>query len=122
MMTIRPATAEDLERFYGAPPAQTMQALVADLDGELLAVGGVMRTADALVAFSDMKPGMRRHKKDIVRGAREIMRLVHASRAPVLAVADRNEAGAGNLLQRFGFRPAGTSRGAAVYRIEGGAA
>ena len=49
----------------------SMRAYVAVLGDEVIAIGGVCRQEGHMVAFSEMKPEMREHKKDIIRGDRK---------------------------------------------------
>jgi hypothetical protein len=111
---IRPATAADLERFYGAPPARTMRAWVAVLDGEPLAVAGIayQSIGQPPYLFSDLKPEMRRHRKAIVRGARQMLAAV--ARPGLMAIA--GEAGSPRLLTRLGFVHVGTTPQGEIYQ------
>jgi hypothetical protein len=100
---IIPATAELLERFYGAPPKQTMRAFVGVLDGEVLGVVALVADGSRMALFSEMKPEARKYSKAIVRGAREIMALAERIGAPVHAAADTDIPCAERFLTRLGF-------------------
>jgi hypothetical protein len=110
---IRPATADDLARFYGSPPERTMRALVAVLDGEPIAVAGIayQRPGQPPYLFSDLKPEMRRHRKAIVKGARQMLR--DLARPGLVAIA--GEPTAPRLLARLGFRHVTTTSQGEIY-------
>lgn len=97
---IRPATARDFVAFYGAPPATTVRAYVADLDGDILGIAGISFHGSLLIAFSDIKPEMRKFPITIMRGARKVLDM---TRAPILAYPDPDIEGAPRLLERLGF-------------------
>lgn len=98
---IRPATAEDFEAFYGKAERRTARAYVADLDGKVLAIGGVYYDGANVIAFSSMASEMRQFPLTIMRGARKIMDLVRGR--PCWAVADDGYTNAPRLLERLGF-------------------
>jgi len=100
---IRTATAKDAHDFYGKPPSNSFKGFVAVKSGRVIGIGGVFYTKTGLIAFSDMKPEMRQHKKAIVKGCRMIMDMVKNAEVPVYAVANDNEPTANNLLERLGF-------------------
>src|SRR5262245_8147024 len=71
-LMIRSGTLADLRRFYGGGrdflQYHTMRILVAEIDGEVVGIGGYYFDADGKrIAFSDMWPKLRRRKKDVVR-------------------------------------------------------
>lgn len=89
--------------FHGKQLPWTVKALVADLDGEIIGIGGVYYDGDRAVAFSGMKSAMRRFPMTMARGALAIMRLI--GNQPCLAVPNPDEPGAERLLGRLGFEP-----------------
>jgi len=100
---IRAATAKDAFNFYGKPPSNSFKGVVAVKEGKVIGIGGLFYTKSGLIAFSDMKPEMRQHKKLIVKGCRVIMGMVKNAETPVYAVANDQEPTAKNLLERLGF-------------------
>jgi hypothetical protein len=113
---IRTATQKDAEMFYGGKPLVSMRAYVAVLDGEPIGIGGVCRQDNHMVCFSEMKPEMRKHKKDIVRGYHKIFEIVRMYNT-VFAIANRNEKNAKKLITRLGFELVDmNSGGEEVYR------
>lgn len=97
----RPATAADIEAFYGVPAQKPVRAYVAAVDGVVLGIGGVYRDGEQDVAFCDLKPEMKRHRKLIVAGARLFQR--EFGSIQVSAVANPAEPGAERFLFRLGF-------------------
>lgn len=111
---IRQATSADLAAFYGKTPEYTTRALVAELDGEVVAAAGTYRVKDQVYAFSEMRGAMRSRKKDILRMARETMKLLH--RHPqVVAYASREEKSSRRFLEWLGFEHFGPSEHGEVY-------
>ena len=86
-----------------------MRAFVALLDGRPVAVAGVYREKNYLVAFSEMKDEMRKRKKDIVRLARVNMQAIKARGQPVIAIANKDEVTAPSFLTKLGFTHVGPS-------------
>ena len=95
---IRPASSDDLERFYQKSPPVSVRAWVADLGGEILAVAGVTMAG---IYFSDMRPEMHRYRKAIVRGAATMLREAGVHRG--IALADEDLPSAPRTLAHFGF-------------------
>ena len=90
-----------MEKFYGKFP-WTFRALAAELDGEVLAVGGVYYHKDHVIVFSQSVAGA--HEKypfTAGRMTKEIMKLVNGR--PCIAVASDTIPGAPKLLERLGF-------------------
>lgn len=104
---LRPATRSDIIEFYGSVK-WTFRAFAADLDGKVLAVGGIYYDGGNRVAFSSMRNEMRRFPVTIMKGAKLIMTLLDK---PTIAIANPTEPGAPRLLERLGFEP----RGNGVY-------
>lgn len=98
---IRPARAEDMDAFYEKKNQGTMRALVAELDGKPIAIGGIMYQDGKVVAFSQMKEEMRKFPMTIMRGAKAITKLLKGSGA--IARASDQEKHAPKLLSHLGF-------------------
>ena len=116
MVEIRPATQKDAEEFYGKSPMYSMRAYVSVIGGKVVGIGGVCRQEGHMVAFSEMRPEMREHKKDIIRGYRKIFEIIQGYNT-VFAVANPNEKHAKKLITRLGFVLTEINReGEEVYR------
>lgn len=114
----RPASAADLEAFYGHPPPYSMKAWVAVLDDQPIAVAGVAYVRGMPPRmFSDLKPSMRAYRKAIVKGARRMLGAMEGITA--LTVADPSETGSRRLLERLGFEFVGHGHTGPVYRWRG---
>lgn len=109
---LRPATPGDIEAFYGGAPHPEMRAYVAELEGRVIGIGGTYRHDGRDVAFSDLKPEMKRYRRAIVEGARLFQREFGAC----IALADPQEPGAERLLTRLGFQPYDAIGGKAFVR------
>jgi hypothetical protein len=98
---IRPASREDLEKFFDKFP-WTFRALAAELDGEVLAVGGIYYHKEFVVAFSqDVDNAHLKYPFTAARMTKEIMKLVDGR--PCTAIASETIPGAPALLERLGF-------------------
>lgn len=116
MVEIRQATQKDVDAFYGKKPMYSMRAYVAVLGDEVIAIGGVCRQEGHMVAFSEMKPEMREHKKDIIRGYRKLFEIIQGYNT-VFAVANSEEKLAGKMIKKLGFELVEINReGEEVYR------
>lgn len=103
MTAIVPATQELLERFYGYTPKRSQRAVVA-VDGErVIGVAGVYMDDGRQVMFSDLTDEIRKDKRTIVRGIREVLRLAAKRHLPVHALADPEIEGSETLLRHMGF-------------------
>ena|SRR5688572_18600318 len=104
MSELRWATPEDIDAFYGKRPPQTVRALVLEIDGIVMGIGGLTSEVGQVVAFIDLKPEAKKYKKSLVRalwtGYEKLMR---GNKVPIIAVADPNEPTAEGLLKHFGF-------------------
>ena len=102
MIAIRPATRADLVAFYGAPPPMTVKAWAAFNGSEKpIGIGGYYLSEGIAVAFSDQREMSRR---DIVKGARALMRQLKNLKFPVVA---RSGPDGDIALRHFGFEPWG---------------
>lgn len=100
--TIRPATAADLLAWYGTPPAYTVTALVGELEGKVVAIGGVYRDTNAVVGIAGATQEMRQRKKDVIHMIRAVKELLQKYPV-VIAFADRNEPTADSFIRHLGF-------------------
>jgi N-acetylglutamate synthase-like GNAT family acetyltransferase len=111
---IRPATAEDLESFYGSSPKRSMRAFVGVMDGKPVGLAGIYYWGNQVVAFSEVKPEMPRHA--IGRGALKVLSMIRRMGVPVLALAQGDIPGAPEFLKRCGFEHVDTTCQGEVYR------
>lgn len=106
-VTFRPASAADVQAFLGGPPPARLRGYVAILDGEVVGLGGVYYHAGTPVAFSDIKPPLRKHRKALAKGCRILMDFIREMNVPVYALANQEEPTASYLLCKLGFKPTG---------------
>ncbi len=102
-ISTRRATQRDLETYYGGPPAGSMRAYVAIMDGELVGVVGVVRERTYGKYFCDIRPELQPHLRSItiMRAVKASLRFADEYRGPLIAVAD--DAESCRLLNRLGF-------------------
>lgn len=101
---IRPATQDDLAAFPHMKNAVSIRALVAELDGKPVGIGGLIYRRNGNVeAFSEMKDEMRAFPKTIVKAARQLTVLFADTGA--VALANPKEKHSRKLLEHLGFEP-----------------
>lgn len=105
--TFRQATPTDAVAFYGAPAKMSFRGFVAELDGEVVGIGGVYYDNGVPIAFSEMRPPMRKYKKAMAKACRILTRFFDQLGGRVYAVACSTEPTAPYLLAKLGFKPTG---------------
>ena len=108
MPDIMPATAEMIKRFWGRSIPQTVHALAAGKDGQVLGVWGYYVKNGRIVVFAGIDPQARnvRNAKIILRCGKELMEQLSEKRMPINAAADPEIAGSERLLEHLGFQRA----------------
>lgn len=100
--TIRNATQQDVEDWFGERPRFAVRAVVGELDGKVIAIGGVYREQRAMVGIAGLKPEMRSRKKDIVRMVKAGLNILQNYNT-VVALPDKNEPTADAFIRHLGF-------------------
>lgn len=117
-MLVRPATREDIDRFSDMSGKPTIKAFVGEVDGEIVALGGLAFAKGRWFAFCDLLDGARAHKMSIARTAKRVFAEAKAQGIKyVYAEADPNEPGAVRWLTSLGFEP--DPRTVYLYRWSG---
>jgi hypothetical protein len=117
MITIRPATRADIERFYGSVrPGPTMRAIALLRDGEPVGLAGLAQQGFALLAFTELREDVPLDKvmPALIAGLVELKRWIKNARTPVVAIGRSGESEA--RLIRFGFEPIGEVEQGKVFR------
>lgn len=116
MIVARAATAADVREFY---PEFTcsFRAWVAELDGKVEGIIGVALTRPFACMFSAFREALRPHLKSlsILRLIKKAEAAVHASKVPVLAIAEPKEPTSKGMLGRLGFEYLDTIDGDVVF-------
>jgi hypothetical protein len=122
-VTVRKATAADLEEFYQGMPPATMRAYVALVDGKPVGVGGLalsgLSKARAVPeAFCEVRDELKPHIRNgaVQRGILAILKLIRAHPKSVVAIADPEIPGAPALLTRLGAVFVGSCSEGEVYQ------
>lgn len=112
---IRYAKREDIASWYKKVPG-TMKAIVLEVDGEVIGLGGVMRRNNQLMAFMEMKDGAQSHPVSLVRAAGKAIReiIVHY-KVPVYAAVDDEWKSAPRFLAYCGFIDSGIADNIKVF-------
>lgn len=112
-----PASSDQVRRFFGETPKQTVRAWAVMLDGEPVAIGGFAYSGDYIVMFSNLTPEIRRFPKSLLKAAKQIVREAAARhKGAVIAIADPSEPTAPNFLTHLGFLYVGSSPDGEVYQ------
>lgn len=113
---VRPATMNDLARFYGEKPKRTMRAWVMILGDEIIGVGGVKYPGGMHqpFLFSDIKPEAKQYPMAMVKGALQGLKALGAAR--ILAIASPEEPNSIKLLTLLGFKHFATSTDGLVFQ------
>lgn len=98
----RPINKDDVIEHYGKPFNATMRGFVVELDGEMVAIGGVLHTSP-LQAFSLITDKMRKNKRCFVYSARAMRELLSKYDHIVLAEADPKIDKSREYLEYIGF-------------------
>lgn len=80
-----------------------MRAMVAEMDGKIVGIIGIVREPQWGKFFSDFKPELQAHLKSItiMRAIKQALRFCDEYRGPVLAVAE--DAEGCRIMNRLGF-------------------
>jgi hypothetical protein len=104
-VTFRFAKAEDIDAYYGSRPAQTLRAIVIQLDGRVTGLIGVARHVDHARFFSEFREELRPHLRalPVMRAIKRAQGLIRESPLPVYAIAEETETDSVRILTRLGF-------------------
>lgn len=104
---IRQATVQDAREFYGQDPVYSFRGYAAELNGDIVGLGGVYFEDGKPVVFSEIRDAMRPHKKAIAKATRMLMRMLDDLGRSAYAFACPTEPTSGYLLAKLGFKPTG---------------
>jgi hypothetical protein len=112
---VRPATIADVRRYYGElKTLPTVDAVVGELAGDLIGIGGFAHIQGRIVGFMDLKPAARPWVIHLYRAVREYMRKAQDEDYKIIYVEpNKDEPTADRFLRHFGFEPVDDG---AVYR------
>ena len=109
-MNIRPATAEDISRFYGDVAVPMEMVALGDV-----AIAGLAKCADGLFAVSWIDSSVR-EPAGLVRLALAVLEMAERAEEPVYATPDPEEPTATRCLEWLGFQRDGDRY--YVYRVD----
>lgn len=105
-LIVRRATRDDIEVYSKKPLAQTIRAIVGEIDGKIVALGGVYLSKGRHYAFVDLEDECRKYKMTIARHAIRFLSDVRRSGVKfVYACRDETEPGSLRWLTSLGFKP-----------------
>ena len=99
----RPVRDEDIINYFGGPQRGTVRAIVAEMDGKVVGLIGVIREGPIGKYFCDISPELQPHLGSItiLRAIKASMEIVKQYKGPVVCVAEHAEGC--RLLNRLGF-------------------
>lgn len=113
---IRPLTTLDIVTVYGKPFNHSVRGLVAEVDGRIVGIGGIMYSSP-IQAFSKIcGEELRKHPRLILATARRVADLIDTIDAPVYAIADSGEKNSRRFLEYVGFEFLEDSEKGSVYQ------
>ncbi len=99
--TIRFATLDDFVKF-DEPPGPTVRAVAVEVDGEVLAIGGIAYLPGRNLAFMQSKPGI--PATTLFKATRKALQeILSQTKPPIIAERDESIESSGRYLERFGF-------------------
>lgn len=118
-VVIRPLKYKDLVEFYERSLGRHSEGWAVEYKGELAAVVGVTIYPTIVVAWSEIKPGIRAPKRTVLKAAKIMMDKIIGLGYPVLyAVANPELTTAPMLLARLGWDHIETSARGKVFKWE----
>ena len=112
---LRNATVDDYEAFYGERPKHSIRALVAELDGKVVGIGGILYSTPIL-AFSEMREELRGYPLFIMKSAKKLAKMMDKYGQYAIAVACPNEKNSQKLLEHLGFTKISSTDEQEVYQ------
>jgi hypothetical protein len=103
-MNLRPLTNDDLKAWWpDVAVACSVRGFVAEHEGEIKGLAGLMYMPTALVGFAEMGPDGQQHPLTIMRMVRAMQGLMKTVSAPIFAVADEKYPNSEAFLEHVGF-------------------
>lgn len=101
-----PLEREHLVEWYGdRGNGPTVRGIAGLVDGQLVAVAGLMYSGGNVIAFCSLKDEARPFRHTIHRTALAIMEEAKARHKRIIALCDRDEKTSAKWLTRLGFKP-----------------
>jgi hypothetical protein len=105
-MNIRPMTADDLKAWWkGADLPRTVRGFVAEHDGRIMGVSGLMYLPHRIIAFAEMVDEGQQYPLTIMRMARKMKALMDEVSVPIFAEPDGQFPNSRRFLEHVGFKP-----------------
>lgn len=100
----RYAREDDIVEYFGDSTGETVRAIVAEVDGKVAGIVGVVREDSHGMYFSNFSEDLRPYLRSVavMRAIKQSMDIVRAYRGPVISIAETVEGC--RILNRLGFR------------------
>ena len=108
-MKVRPATVEDVLSYTGEYPPCQVRAVVGEIDGRIVGLGGLAFLKNgAVLAFMNAEPDVRNYKFALYRSAKALIQeAVGRGLTKINAIKADDIASAERFLSRLGFKSVG---------------
>lgn len=95
------ASASDIDNFYGERPRYNLRAIAIRMDGQPVAIIGMVDERFRMRAFSEYKPELEPYRKSItvLRAVKAAQQMFASCTKPIVAVRE----GCPKILERVGF-------------------
>ena len=104
-MKVRVASKEDIEAYSDMAPKPTLKAWAGEVDGEIVALGGIAFAKGRWFAFCDLKEGAKDYPMTIMRTAKKVFEYAREKNIRfVYAEADPDEPKAVRWMESLGFQ------------------
>lgn len=116
-LVIRPTIVGDFEAFKAEAPPYRVKAWTAELDGEIIGIGGLAFPPRLPpIAFTEIGDAARKHPVALHKTGKRFMAEVKAMGIPkIVATTDASNETARRWLERLGFVEAGEADGKRVH-------
>lgn len=99
---LRSANKNDVLEFFGKPFAESFRGMVAEKDGKVIGIAGVLHT-EPLQAFSTITDEVKKHPKAIIKAVKLFRNILNSYETTIYAIASEKEKTSMRFLQYVGF-------------------
>lgn len=114
---LRPATKQDVESFYGDRPLLTVRAIVAELDGDVVAIAGFAMHQGLNLAFSDLRENTNASRVMIVKYAKKMAHWMRDTGLPIYVTENPQRSNSHRFLSLMGFVEVDRQHGIGIYKL-----
>lgn len=119
-LEVRYATQADGRAFYGGnDPIMTFRGAVVVDGDDVIAIGGMYRDKEKIIAFSDFKEGALKHKREIIKATNLAVKLLDLYREVYVVVTpETGRPTSHSFITHYGFKEIPGRPGVYIWRRE----